>query len=284
MDFLNKEVTHQKFGKGRVAELSETWVEICFAQGSKRFVFPDAFGTYLTLTDKKAAEAAKELKQRIMTERKKEEEEDRKSRALYQQERKRLLERNKKLSSLKIHPSSQVVFWCNKDEQSKVFHEWEIFAGVIQSGKSKGRIRKLSRLSRHSACLITARDSSMSESDRMITGIFMADDDFIGNQCEDGKISAHPEHRLQFSERESRKLLFWNYYVNERFPNRMTWNAGRYRYLDNIWVAQILKDVISLKQKSNDREKTQNFFQYFCELNHIKDDGIPDPNGVLKRR
>ena len=127
MDFLNKQVIHRQFGKGSVVGLSDTWIEIHFAKGNKRFVFPDAFGTYLKLADQKAAEAAKKLKQKRTVERKKAKEEDRKRKALQQQERMRLLERNKMLKNLKIHPSSQAVFWCNKDEQSKIFEGWKVF-------------------------------------------------------------------------------------------------------------------------------------------------------------
>jgi len=35
--------THAKFGGGKVSELSNGYVTVCFEQGEKRFIFPDAF-------------------------------------------------------------------------------------------------------------------------------------------------------------------------------------------------------------------------------------------------
>lgn len=283
MNLINKQVTHRQFGKGSVVNLSESWIEVNFTNGKKRFVFPDAFGTFLKLADKNAAAAVKELKHEKAVVKQKEEEALKKVRMQQQEERLRLLQRKKMLKNFRIHPSSQAAFWCNTDEQNSVFEEWKMFTGTIQSGKRKGQVRKLSRLSRNSACLITARESSMPEKDRYITGVYMVKDDFIGKQCEDGYISAHPQHRLLLSEKESRRILFWNYYFNEKFPSKMTWNAGRYRYMENIWVAQILKDIVGLKQDSDDKAIAQSFLEYFCEMNHIRLVELPKPNGALMR-
>lgn len=281
MNLINKKVTHRQFGNGSVVNLSDSWIEVHFTNGNKRFVFPDAFGTYLKLADKSAAAAVKKLKDKKAIAKGKEEEALRKVRIQEQIERLRMLERKHMLKNFKIHPSSQTAFWCNGDEQDRVFEEWKVFTGTIQSGNRKGQVRKLSRLARNSAILITARNSSMPEKDRFITGVYMVEDDFLGKQCEDGYISAHPEHRLLLSEKESKRILFWNYYVNEKHPPKMTWNAGRYRYMENIWVAQILKDIVNLKQDSDDKATADNMFNYFCHLNHIKQDELPKPNGAL---
>ncbi len=283
MDFVNKQVTHRLFGKGKVVGLSNTWIEVNFANGNKRFEFPDAFGTYLKLVDKEAAEVAMKLKYEKEIENKKMEAERMKIIVQKEEERLRHLQRNKRMKKLKIHPSSQAVFWCNKEEQSRVFEVWEVFTGTIQSGKNKGQVRRLSRLAGNSACIITTRENNIAEENRYITGIFMAREDFDGSLCEDGYITAHPDYRLQLTEKESSKILFWNYYVNERFPKKMTWNAGRYRYMDNIWVAQILKDIISLREESDDKETAQNFLKYYCKMNHINENEVPEPSGTLKR-
>jgi hypothetical protein len=283
LNLINKKVTHQQYGKGSVVNLSDSWIEVHFTNGNKRFVFPDAFGTYLKLADKNAAAAVKKLKDKKAIAKQKEEEALRKLRIQQQEERLRLLQRKHMLKNLKIHPSSQVAFWCNRDEQSRIFEDWKVFTGTIQSGNRKGQVRKLSRLARNSACLLTARNSSMPEKDRFVTGVYMVEDDFIGKQCEDGYIPAHPEHRLLLSEKESKKILFWNYYVNENHPQKMTWNAGRYRYMENIWVAQILRDIVSLKQDSDDKVAAENFFNYFCRLNHLNQDKLTKPNGALMR-
>ena len=283
MNFINKQVIHRLFGKGSVVGLTDTWIEVHFANGNKKFEFPDAFGTYLKLEDKEAAEIAMKLKHEKEMQQSKVEAARKEMMVQQEEERLRQLQRNKRMKNLKLHPSSQAVFWCSKAEQNKVFEEWKVFTGTIQSGKSKGQVRKLSRLAGNSACVITIREHNMAEEDRCVTGIFMVQDDFDGSLCEDGYIAAHPDYRLQLTEKESRKILFWNYYFNERFPKRMTWNAGRHRYLDNIWVAQILKDLISLRKNSDNEETAQSFFQHYCKANHINENEILEPNGALKR-
>ncbi len=47
--------------------------------------------------------------------------------------------------------------------------------------------------------------------------------------------------------------------MNKNFPTRITWNSGRQRYFDNIWMAQILRDIVSLKKKPGESESAQRF-------------------------
>jgi hypothetical protein len=48
-------------------------------------------------------------------------------------------------------------------------------------------------------------------------------------------------------------------------------------------IAQILKDLVKLKRSKKDKEFVQDFLNYFCELNKIDINDIPEPNGALKR-
>ncbi len=104
---------------------------------------------------------------------------------------------------------------------------------------------------------------------------------FIGKFCEDGFIPAHSEFKLQLTEQESDKMPFWKYCSNEKTPERMTWNTGKYRYFDNEWVAQILRDIVSLKSDTEEQEITQKFFEHFCVMNRIVAEELPEPNGAL---
>ncbi len=282
MDLANKQVIHKIFGKGKIIKCCGSYIKIDFPSGNKKFVFPDAFETYLTLTDQKAAKMVRKKKKEC-------EEEERRLKelkALQDKKRQRLLaqERNiKRRKTQKIHPQSQSVFWCKKQEQDSVFGNWDVFTGVIKSGKKKGQPRRLARINQNSACLLTARDSDVPEKDRYILGVFMVDEIFDSKSCSDGYIPAHSKYRLRLSEQEAEKMLFWNYYVNKRYPHKMTWNTGRHRYFDNIWMAQILRDIISLKKNPKEREYVQQFFEYFCQMNRIKKEDIPEPNGALMR-
>lgn len=283
VDLKNKQVTHKVFGKGSIVNLTDTSVEVKFKAGNKRFIFPDAFGTHLSIVDKEAVKYLKALKEKRKKEQEQEEIEQKEIAKMRLKDRKRALQRERILSRLKIHPRSQAVFWCDKEEEERVFNEWTAFTGTSKSGKNIGKARKFSRLHPNSACLLTARESDKKEEQRRILGLYMVKEDFIGKLNEDGYIPAHQDYRIRLTEKESEKMLFWNYYVNEKYPHRMTWNAGSCRYLDNMTIAQILKDLVKLKRSKKDKEFVQDFLNYFCELNKIDINDIPEPNGALKR-
>jgi len=283
MNLINKEVSHKRFGKGNIVRHNDSFIEIHFATENKKFVFPDAFGEHLMLQDKSAANSLEKIiqeKERELekVQRAKEEEKDQQ-----RKEQQLRLEHEKLMKNHKLHPESQIVFWCDTEEQSRVFTEWKVFTGVIKSGNNKGKPNKPTRIYPNSVCLLTARDSSMPEKDRRILGAYMVNEDFIGKFCEDGSIPAHSEYRLQLTEQESDRMPFWKYYTNEKFPHKMTWNTGKYRYFDNVWVAQILLDIVSLKSDTQEQELAQNFFEHFCRMNQISEEELPEPNGALMR-
>ena len=193
------------------------------------------------------------------------------------------MEYEKLMKNHKLHPESQMVFWCDTDEQNSSFSEWKVFSGAIKSGNNKGKPNKPIRLHQNSAVLLTAIDSGMPEKDRRILGVYMVNEGFVGKLCEDGNIPAHTKYRLQLTEQESDQMLFWEYYVNEKFPKKMSWNTGKYRYFDNSWMAQILHDIVSLKSDPKERELAQQFFEHFCKMNQITEQELPKPNGALMR-
>ncbi|WP_338471544.1 malate synthase [Niallia sp. XMNu-256] len=283
MNLINKEVSHKRFGKGSVVKHSDSMIEVHFATENKKFVFPDAFGKYLKMHDKSAAHSLEKVIQEKEIERKKAEQKKEEEKKLRQIEQQIRMEHEKLMKNHKLHPQSQMVFWCDDEEQSKVFTEWKVFTGEIKSGNNKGEPKKPTRIYPNSVCLLTARDSSMSENERRILGVYMVNGDFIGRFCEDGYIPAHSEYRIQLTEQESAKMPFWKYYVNEKSPHKTTWNTGKYRYFDNIWMAQILLDIISLKSDTQEQELAQKFLEYFCRMNQIREEEIPEPNGALMR-
>ena len=286
MDLVNKQVIHKIFGKGSVVKYNDSYIKIDFSSGNKVFVFPNAFETYLTFIDQRAANLVEKMVQKRKRGCKEEELKLKKLKALQNEKRQCLLERERlveRSKTHKTHPRLQVVFWCKAQEQDSIFTRWNIFTDVIKSGQKKGQPKRLPRINQNSACLLTARDSDVPEKDRRILGVFMVNETFSGKQCVDGYIPAHSEYRIRLSEQESEKMLFWNYYVNKRYPHKMTWNTGRCRYFYNIWMAQILRDIISLKKKPQERECAQRFFDYFCQINRIKKEELPKPNGALMR-
>lgn len=282
MELVNKEVIHETFGKGNVLDYDDSYIKIGFESGEKRFVFPDVFKDHITIVDKKTSdqiaikvkEKTKELEKQAIIEEK--------ERAL-EEERRFALEQRRQINSRKIHTKLQSVFWVDPEEEKEIFTDWQVFTGRIKSGKKEGEPRKFPRMNQNSGCLITRREEDVDEADRIITGLFMTEESFNGRDCEDGYIKAHPEYRIHLTEDESKKMLFWNYYFDNKTPEETVWNSGRQRYFDNIWMAQILRDIIALRDDKEEKQVAENFLEYFCLLNRINKDELLEANGPLLR-
>lgn len=280
MKLVNKKVKHKTFGKGNVVDYNDSYINIDFESGIKKFTFPDVFSKYATLIDERAADLVRKEIEEREEERKKEEIIMKREKEL-EKERQEILRQKKKMANNKIHPELQSVFWCKEGEEDEIFAENKVFIGRIKSGKKKGEPRRLSRMNQNSACLLTKREPDMKEEDRYILGAFLVEESFNGRSNEDGYIPAHPKYIVHLTEEESKKMLFWNYYVNRKFPDRLIWNSGRQRYFDNTWMAQILQDIVCLKEDPKEKEEVELFFKHFCDINRIDINELPKPNGGL---
>lgn len=279
MNLISEEVTHKVFGEGSIVDHEESIVTIEFKKDIKKFVYPDAFGKFITLNDKRIANDFKEIflkkeMEAAALEKKREEENER---LVREQQRK------DKLKNRKIHESSQIVFWLDEEEQQNVFTDWQASTGTLQSGKNKGQPNKAVRVGPNSAGLLTARASDQPETERQILGLYMVDETFSSNLDDDGMVPAHAEFRIELTEQEAEKMLFWNYYLNKNYPDRTAWNSGKYRYFDNIMTAQVLTDIIALKTDEDEIKEIKNLLEYFCEMNVIDMNDIPEANGALKQ-
>jgi len=281
MNLINKKVTHKRFGMGSIVKQNDSSIEIHFASENKKFVFPDVFRSHLKLHDTSDANSLEKIIQQIEKERREEEWKKEEQIKLQRKNHELRLEHEKLMKNHKLHPESQMVFWCDVEEETSTFSEWKVFSGAIKSGNNKGKPSKPIRLHQNSAVLLTSLDSSKLEKNRRILGVYMVSEGFIGKMCEDGSIPAHSKFRLQLTEQESDQMLFWGYYANEKLPKKMTWNTGKHRYFENLLMAQILLDIVSLKKDPEERELAQQFLKHFCKMNQITE--LPKPNGALLR-
>ena len=279
MNLINEEITHKVFGEGNIVDHEESIITIDFNEEIKKFVYPDAFRKFITLNDQSTAKIFEE----IFLKREKEEEalelkreEEKEEQALEQQ-------RKDKLKNHRIHESSQIVFWLDEEEQQNVFVDWQASTGKVQSGENEGQPNRAARLSSNSAGLLTARGTDQPETDRMILGLYMVNETFSDNLSDDGMVPSHAEFRIEFTDQEAEQMLFWNYYINKNYPHRTAWNSGKFRYFDNIWTAQILKDIIALKTEEEQIKEAKNFLEHFCQMNALDMDNIPEANGALKQ-
>lgn len=279
MNLINEEITHKVFGDGSIIDQDESFITVDFNEEVKKFVYPDAFEKFIKLKNEDTAKSLQKIVEQRMAE--KEELEKKKAaereQQLLEQQRRELLKNNK------IHESSQIVFWLDEEKQQQVFTDWQVSTGTIQSGKNKGKPNRVARLRPNSAAVLTVREEDQPETERKILGLFMVTETFAGNQNDDGIVPAHAEYRIELTEQEAEKMLFWNYYINKTHPHRTTWNSGKFRYFDNIWTAQILKDIIALKTEEEEIKAAEAFLEYFCKMNVLDMDDIPEPNGALKQ-
>lgn len=279
MNLINEEITHKVFGEGNIVDHEETIITIDFNKDIKKFVYPDAFEKFITLNDKSTAKSLKNyfLKRKLKEEVLEKQLEEEKENQMLEQKR------MEKLKNHKIHESSQIVFWLDEEEQKNIFTDWQVFSGEVQSGKNKGQPNRATRLRKNSAGLLTIRGSDQQETERRILGLFMVNETFFDNIGNDGMVPSHTELKIELTEQEAEKILFWNYYVNKNYPQRTTWNSGKYRYFDNVWTAQILKDIIAIKTDEEQIKVAENFLVHFCQVNALDIDNIPEASGALKQ-
>ncbi len=270
MELSDQQVFHTQFGEGRIVGLDGSFITIRFQSGEKKFLFPDAFESYLTMTDKNAAASVYRLLRGIA------EEED-----LKRKEELLLARRKTILKSMRLHPRSQAAFRCEAYDRVKLFKEWRVFTGTVKTGYYQGQPNRPARLHQNSACLLTSKGPGMEEKGRYIFGVYMVEENFIGTLCSDGYVPAHSELKLRLSAKEAEPLLFWRYYYNQRYPDAISWDTGEYRYFDNARMARILKDIARIKEKSAESELAERFLRHFCKMNQIEEDAIPESDGAL---
>ncbi|GAA4080299.1 malate synthase [Amphibacillus indicireducens] len=279
MNLVNEMITHKVFGKGQIIEQDDAFITIDFEEDTKKFVYPDSLGNFIHLKDREVAKSLEKIliqtkKEKQLREQEREEEQRQIAEEAYRRER---------LKNLKIHESSQVVFWLDEEEQNNVIDNWTVFTGEVQSGKNKGKPNIVARLRPNSSVLLTVREADQAETVRKVIGLYMVPETFSGDDNEDGMIEAHEVYRIKLTETEAEKILFWNYYLNKNYPHRTTWNSGKYRYFDNMITAQILKDIVALKTDEAEIKQAEDFLQYFSEMNLLDLSELPEASGALKQ-
>jgi len=279
VNLINKEITHTVFGEGHIVAQDASIITIDFDEETKKFVYPDAFRTFITLNDQDTAK----ILQKVISKREVEEQALEKKREEKMEQQALERQRREMLENHQIHESSQIVFWLDKEEQQNVFTDWQAFTGEVQSGKNKGEPNRAVRLGPNSAGLLTVRKSDQPETERRIIGLYMVNETFSGNLSDDGMVPAHEEFRIELTDQEAEQMLFWNYYINQNYPLRTTWNSGKYRYFENAWTARILKDIIALRTDEEQIKEAQSFLEYFCQMNVLDIDNIPEADGALKQ-
>ena len=254
MQLIGQAIRHEIFGKGVVTGCGKNILTICFSQGEKKFIYPDAFAKHLTL---KNSDMQRRI-QTILNEREAEREAE-------QQAVQESRERRYLLDNLKISPNAQAVFDIKAEEEHMCFSAWSVSTGRYLSGYSKGEPRIPDRLKPNSLCLLTERGDGAPEEERRVIGAFMVGEDFFGSTCRDGIIKSHPVYRLRL--RSADRPRFWPYITGDASVRR--WGAASFKYLSNKTMKKILFDIKECLAGGEDAELAEGIYQYFCRINRL---------------
>ena len=149
MDINGQILAHHTYGQGIVTAFDGRTVTVCFAQGEKAFLFPDAFARHLRLKD----DTLQRSVQTLLTTRTRERDEALRLHA--QQARHQL-----RLRDYRPLKNGHAVFDLG---QPDTLERWQASTGVYAAGPARGLPRRAERLRPNSACMLTALPAGASE-------------------------------------------------------------------------------------------------------------------------
>ena len=249
MQLIGQTVTHEVFGNGTVTGRDQKTLTVHFPQGTRSFLYPEAFSGYLVAQNA-------ELQQRILGMLRTQQQE-KQAREAAEMAR---WEKETALRSLHIPSRSQGAFDIAPEED--IFEHWTLSTGCYLSGLSKGEPRIPDRLGPNSLCILTRVNPGETEADRKIIGLAMADDEFSGIDCEDGRIPTHPVYRMKLE--EPQQLPFWPFVTDD--DKQKKWGKTVFKYLPIELGELILRRICAGRRQ----ESATAFYHYFCELNHLE--------------
>ncbi len=255
MQLIGQAIRHETFGKGIVTGCNQNILTVCFPEGDKRFLYPDAFARHhLILRNQEMQDQIQTLLLTKAAEKRN-----------IQQAMQKEQERKVHLQHMKISKTSQAAFNIEEGQLNALFSEWIIPTGTYVSGASKGEPRVPSRMKPNSLCLITNRGANEPEAERRILGMCMVRDDFIGSSCRNGQIDAHPVYRFTLKKEE--QPLFWPYFCEK--TDRPHWGNASLKYFSTEIAEKILFDLRACWTAPGHSPESGTFYQYFCMVNRL---------------
>lgn len=253
MNIIGINVIHVKYGIGTIVEINENKMRVDFKSDIKTFIYPESFENFFSITDKRAKKYIDGKLNEINKIKKIEQEQKEK------EEQFRIFK-----SKLKIKVNSQAVFEVNYNEWNSFLDTGSISTGIHLSGNNKGKSRIPRNLNMNSACLLTMKPEGSTERHRIILGVFMTSNEFIGENCATGIIPAHEKYRIIW---ESEELLFWDYFSDDTKLEK--WGSSNMKYASITLVKSILEDMMNFASEKNEKEIILDFYQYFCQMNQL---------------
>lgn len=241
MIIIGKKVKHKIYGEGTVSNQYENKMEIDFGTIKKLFLFPDAFEGYITIQDEDFREYVTE-KIKI----------NYKQKAEKAKEAKAIIYRN----SLKQKTSSHAVFNLSEDELRNFMDTWE-----LETPNTKTKAKVINKLNMNSACIITTKDKNKKECERMVVGLFMMEEDYLGGQT----INAHEKYRAICNFDED--IYFWSLFPEDK--RLKNWKGNSMKYVSTNIVKTLLQSIINRTYDEDNKKLLEELQEYFCEMNQL---------------
>lgn len=168
--------------------------------------------------------------------------------------------------------------------ESQMLRNWTALAGYVLKGDQKNKPMKMNKVQVNSLAVFTSREPGEPERDRFIFGVFLVDEVYQGDDYEEGYVKTKSKYKISLSRDEAHKMLFWNYYRNEKDPENIRWGQGLHRYLSDEQAVNILKDIVEIKAGTTDEYLAKDFLDYFCSVNALDQNEISPKSGTLVLR
>ncbi|HKM35289.1 MAG TPA: hypothetical protein VJY54_11180 [Lachnospiraceae bacterium] len=257
MNLLGQVVVHNKFGNGVISDLSENKITVSFEESQKLFLYPDAFMQFLTLKNNNLQKEFEKLKEECIR---------------IDEEKKVVVERDnyyrRRFYAMKVLEKSQVAFDISSKEVQNASHMEFIETGCYLTGNRKGMPRIPSNMQPNSAAILTSCDGSK-EDKRRIVGVAMVDDRFWGDECEDGKVWLHKDHKLVLP--QDTDLSFWRYFTQDVYVKQ--WGRIPFKYFQNETIQKMIHDICHMLLGTEQEDKAIDFYNYYASINHLS--GVP---------
>lgn len=253
MNLLGQVVVHNKFGNGVITGLAENKITVCFEESQKLFLYPDAFLQYLTLKNSKLQQEFEKLKEEAIR---------------IDEEKKAEIERDnyyrRRIYAMKILEKSQVVFDISSKEVQDASQMDCIYTGSYLTGSRKDMPRIPANLQPNSAVILTNCDCS-EEKERRIVGVAMVEEHFWGDECKDGKVRFHKNHKLILP--PDMDLFFWRYFSDDNCLSR--WGKIPFRYFDIQTIHEMIHDICNMLIGTEQEERAIDFYNYYASINRL---------------
>ncbi|MDD4369089.1 MAG: hypothetical protein PHP39_09170 [Oscillospiraceae bacterium] len=295
MELVGQTVFHQRFGCGKIKELKGQTLTVTFTDlTSRRFLYPDAFKTFLRLENDGLQQqvlqaAVSSLKRQAQ---------EKAARGQAFRERVRDLESEQNV--LRAKPPHQarlkhIVFKCDQAEAPDFVQATEdggyrltLYPGGLPETAAPPSIPvlKIRQIHKDSLCVLTRRPSTKTpEKERMVTALFLCCQEESEQADQATVLTATPDFSLHFTPEEAQNFHFWDIYANTRQPERVAWSSGRYRYLDPVVGALLLRRAMRIKAadpESAEAVRAESFLAYYCATFGLQPEQLPEEQGALR--